>query len=674
MAKAKSGAGVISWDRFRGRNGVDDPSMLPPDMGTEAINWVINSQGIGERRRGTKNAALTGAFSGYASLARFTPGQDEEQAQIVFSTFDTPSKFMVVTPASAPAATELTQTDTLVGSPIHVSYAVGNGKLFMAYKNTGGNRLHIYDPAGGATIRRAGLAPPPAPDIVADIGSGSYPAVARYYRIQGRQVVSGVTKTVSSLGVASPIFMPSGTGAAVRVQHTGTPGENSWRLFGSLDGVLYYAISPWLADSVLYYDDAMLTTAYASQTAAPLEGSRYPLPSAKFLLWDGAHLLLFGTHGDQANNDLPAVPGRVYITAALDSTVEGGDDESIVMTQEVKGYVDLNRNGGAEDRAICGQVDGNVLVFQSRGVWLLKPTGNAARPYARIALSREIGAVNHWSTFVGEDEAGRPCVYWLDPDRGPYRYGYNGLEWIGYDVQDLFKTTNLAAASASTVACGLYDPSVRRCYWWISADGTNYPSMGLTFHVAEARLTQTQGARYGWTQFRGYAASCYCCEMLPQTLGNPMSRKLKPYTGDHQKLVQFDADGINTDYLLYNDVTPANEPYFAYVRSKAWVTSALPLIVALEKSWIRGPCSDAIVAQSLLRNFGDDEALLSTVPLHPEGAETRRVFLFEEALMAGAWTFQTQLGDAVRADQHYAIDRWDARMTATDLEVGTSAL
>jgi len=333
--------------------------------------------------------------------------------------------------------------------------------------------------------------------------------------------------------------------------------------------------------------------------------------------------------------------------------------------------VDLNRNGNAEDRAIAGPIDGNILVFQSRGIFLLKPTGSAQRPYARIALSRELGALSHWSTFVGEDESGRPAVYFLDPDRGPYRYGYAGFEWLGYDVQDLWKNVHLEALH--TVACGLYDARERHCYWWVATGDANYPTMGLTFHVAEARATQTQGVRYGWTQFNGYAASCYCAVMFAETIGNPMARKLKPYLGDHQKLVQFDAPNTNTDYVTF-DGAPARQPYVAFVRSKAWVTTALPQTVELHRAWIRGPCSDAILAQRLLRNFGDDEPLLSTVPLHAEGDESRRVFLFEEAMLAGAWTFQTELGDAVAADHYYQIDRWDARMTATDLEVGSSTL
>jgi len=59
--RPRSGAGVISWERFRGRNGTDDPAMLPADMGTEAVNWLITSQGLGARRRGTQNAGVTGA-------------------------------------------------------------------------------------------------------------------------------------------------------------------------------------------------------------------------------------------------------------------------------------------------------------------------------------------------------------------------------------------------------------------------------------------------------------------------------------------------------------------------------------------------------------------------------------------------------------------------------------
>ena len=242
---------------------------------------------------------------------------------------------------------------------------------------------------------------------------------------------------------------------------------------------------------------------------------------------------------------------------------------------------------------------------------------------------------------------------------------------MGYDVADLWEKVNLEAQQ--TVACGLYDPRTRRCYWWLATGTTDYPLMGLTFHVAEARATATQGFRYGWTQFNGFAASTNCACLFAETLGNPMSRKLKPHLGDNQKLVQFDAAGVDTDFLYYGS-TPTNEQFLAYVQSKAWVTSALPKVVALERSWIRGPCSDAIVAQRLIRNFGDDDALLSTVVMHPEGVESRRVFLFEEALMAGAWTFQTRLGDAVGFSQHYAIDRWDARMTALDLEVGSSAL
>ena len=501
--RPRSGAGVISWERFRGRNGTDDPAMLPADMGTEAVNWLITSQGLGARRRGTQNAGVTGA-NGWGSMARFIPAQDESAAELVFATFDNPPKFMTVKPANAPAAVEIPQTDTVWGLPIPITYAAGNGKLFCAYRNASSgvlmNRLHVYDPATGNAIRRAGVTGPPAPTVDNHGIPGTYPPVLRYYRVQFKSAGGAI----SALGTASAAFTPSGTNDGVRVTLPAYPAAENVthaRVYGSADGTLYYLLSGWIAGGVGFYDDFALPSTYGTRPAAPLEGSRYPLPSARFLLWDGYHLLLFGTFGDQAGNALPAVPGRVYITQSLDATAEGGEDESITMTDEVKGYVDLNRNGNAEDRAIAGPIDGNILVFQSRGVFMLKPTGSAQRPYARIALSRELGALSHWSTFVGEDESGRPAIYFLDPDRGPYRYGYAGFEWLGYDVQDLWKNVNLAALH--TVACGVYDARERRCYWWIATGDANYTTMGLTFHVAEARPTPSQGVRYGWTQFNG---------------------------------------------------------------------------------------------------------------------------------------------------------------------------
>jgi hypothetical protein len=337
----------------------------------------------------------------------------------------------------------------------------------------------------------------------------------------------------------------------------------------------------------------------------------------------------------------------------------------------VKGYVDLNRNGGSEDRAIAGPIDGNILVMQSRGIYLLKPTGAATRPYARITLSKELGCVSHQSTFVGEDESGRPAIYWLDPHRGVYRYGYAGLQWCGYDLMDLWETFN-APLATPMVAHGVYDPRTRRCYWWITtgAGSLTYPSLGLVFHVKEGRATATEGVRYGWTTFTGAAASAYCSVVFAEVFGNPMGRRLKPYLGHPNRIVQFDATGVNVD----DDSQAYESGYVALVRSKAWVTSVAPQIVQLERAWIRGPCSNAIVAQHLIRNFGDDESAFSTTPLMALGNESRRVFLFEDARLAGAWTFQTQLGDAIAADHFYAIDRWDARITATDLEVGTSEL
>ena len=670
MAKKAGSYGqhLLSWGRFRGRNGVDEPAVLPTDMGTEAVNWVLTAQGLGERRRGTITMPITGTWEGAASMTRFQPTQDDGQAVLVFSTFDTPAQFMHVT--AGLAAAPITPLGTLVGSPLLVSYATGNGKLFMAFKSSAGNRLHVYAPAVyGNQLVLAGLSAPPTVSV-ANVGTGTYPAVLRYYRAQTRTYAAGVQAAVSGLGPPQSIT-PSGTGTAIQVG-IASVGEKAthWRPFGSADGILYYQLSGWLdLTTTETWDDSRLVGEYGSLEAAPLEGSRYPLPSAKYLLWDGVRLLLFGTQGDQTGNDLPAVPGRVYFTQALDATVDGGEDESIVMTQEVKGYVDLNRNGGAEDRAIVGPVDGNILIMQSRGVYLLKPTGAVARPYARIVLSKEIGAVSHWSSFVGEDEAGRPCIYWLDPHRGPYRYGADGLQWLGYDIQDLWATFD-PQLTTPLAAHGIYDQRTRRCYWWIVQGDELYPTVGLMFFPKEGRPTRDEGVRYGWTRFTGAAATAQCSVMFAEVFGNPMGRRLKPYLGYDTRINQFDAPGINVD----DDSQPNETAYCAYITSKAWNVSVAPQIVQLDKAWVRAHTSNALLAQRLISNYGDQEELLSTVPLTAEETESRRIFLFEDAMLAGSWTFQTELGDPCAADHFFSLDRWDARITTTDLDVGTSAL
>jgi hypothetical protein len=670
MAKKSTAVGqhLLTWSRFRGRNGVDEPSVLPADQGTEAINWVITAQGLGERRRGTRKLPLTGTFAGAASMTRYQPTQNDGMAQLVFNTFDAPSQFLHV--SSGLNAVPITQADQLVGSPLLTAYATGNGKLFIAYKSTAGNRLHIYDPARqGNQLVLAGIGSGPTVNV-ANIGTGTYPAVLRYYRGQSRAYVNGVSSAVSGLGPALAMT-PTGTGAAVQVGvFPATEKETQWRVFASADDVLYYQLNDWtdFATSVTWNDSRLVST-YASLPVAPLEGSRYPLPSAKYLLWDGVRLLLFGTYGDTANNALPAVPGRVYFTQALDATVDGGEDEAIVMTQEIKSYIDCNRSGGAEDRAIVGPVDGAILVLQSRGVYLLKPTGAVNQPYQRIVLSKEIGAVSHWSSFVGEDEAGAPCIYWLDPHRGPYRYGRAGLQWIGYDVQDLWATYD-PPLDTVMVAHGLYDQRTRRCYWWLTRGPANYPDTCLCFHVKEGRGTQSEGVRYGWTQFSGKAASSFCSVIFAEQFGNPMGRRLKPYLGYVDLIVQFDAEDTNLDHAD----TGQDALYVAVVRSKAWNMHVAPQIVQLDKAWVRAHTTNAILAQRLLRNYGDQEEIFSTVPLAPQGSESRRIFLFEDAQLAGAWTFQTELGDAIAEDHFYSLDRWDARVTATDLEVGSSEL
>src|SRR4030095_17079732 len=92
-----------------------------------------------------------------------------------------------------------------------------------------------------------------------------------------------------------------------------------------------------------------------------------------------------GSDEAPGGDSVPPVPGRVWFSPALDTSgVGANDDERVSNSQTFKGWIDIARNAGAEDRAIVGPIDGQILVFQSRGVYLLLPTGQASAPYRRV--------------------------------------------------------------------------------------------------------------------------------------------------------------------------------------------------------------------------------------------------------------------------------------------------
>lgn len=658
---------VVRLENNRGRNGNDIPSALLEGQVAEAYNIDLVQGTYGRKRNGSDNVALSGTFSGILQFGYFIPGTDDTAAEIFFTSNDTPTKLCRV--AAGTTISDLTRKDNVSARPQDVHFVTGNGKLWIAYKSAV-NRIHVFDPdISTSIVRRGGLATPGAPSV-ANQGSGTYAATLRYYRVRWYVNTGGAVQRYGLFGTAQS-FTPSGTGASARITMPTAPseGETHWQVAASADGTNYYILNAAVVGTTTI-DDTTAPSAYAQLSAVPEEGAYTCFPSCKFLAYDGDRLLGFGVHEATSNTGDGAVPyaGTLYYSPVLGTTsgVAYDDDERCSQSATVKGQLTIARNVGGEDRAIIQCFD-KVLCFQSNQVTLCVRTGNTANPYVRSRVE-PFGAVSQWSTFLGKDESGQACVYFLEPKIGPCRFGVNGFQWLGYDIQDVWATFNADATTRSAV--GVYNEPTRRCEWRIATGSSNDATTPITFQVEFGVPTKEYGVRFGWTT-GSIDGTPKCLAMLPATIGATMTRALKPYSGN-----------TTAAPLIKHDVSTVTDgddgtAYQAYITSRAIMgrrerDSVMIKVINQGKSWLEALAAFGVkIRQTLIPNYGGQADRTSDVVLSPDNNQTRVVKRFEDSALADAKVVQVKLGDAAAVANLWTIDAWEGHLTVTEKEAGS---
>jgi len=647
----------LAWFQCLGRNGWDSPLVVPDDMGTDVRNWMFTG-GLGKKRDGSAPVALTGASSsGYRALFSFQPtGQDETLTELFIVSADTPAKILRV--SSGNIKDNLTLLDPIESHPQQVTSVTHHGKLFLAYDSTV-NRLHVYDPRNGNEVRRAGIGAPAAP-TVADTGSGTYPATPRFYRVQFKLIDGfGTVLRQSNLSPVVP-FTPSGTGAAARITRPAPPTVllNSlaeprqvqdithWQVHASADDLAYYAVSGNIPIATTFYDDSVLPANYALGDLSPLEGANTPFPSVKFLGSDGLHLFGFGVWETTAGTSVAPVPGRVYFSPALESS-ETGDDERMSNTLTQQGWIDVAPNGSGVDRGLSGPLNNRMYVFQSRGIYMLVPTGDPVAPFARVIMTQAYGSVSHQSQVLGEDETGQPCLYFLDPRDGPRRITVGRtIDWLGKDVADIWATVNLDATD--TVAWGLYHPDKKLVEWWVATGASNTPDTILTLDVTRVRAESAGLLRYGWSTWPGALAAASCGVPFSKTMNPVRSLRLVPYVG------------LTSGTLLRQDGTLQTDggvPFQASITSKPLTGGTLARVKRIMESYLVAKAGPATITQTVRKNFGLATAS-SAKSLAAAGTEQRVRKFFDETDVADLLAVQITLGDGTALDQTFELDWW----------------
>lgn len=505
MAKSTAGRIVID-DLTGGRNPIDNPWEIGENECVDAVNVDWYRTRFARKRGGSEAVSLTfsagGPFTGaIGSLFRHVPGTEDTAAELW--AIDSAGVWGRMAAAATFAAPTLKDANT--GQAFDIAEASINGKLALAYESAVA-RMHGWD---GSTVRRLGLAASAAPTAADGGGGGAYAAVLRYYR-QRSTVQSGGITIRRSEPSASVSFTPSGANANATVTQATVinEGETHWEVEASIDNVTFYRIAT-VAIATTTYADTAATTSYNTNPLSAATGTYTVWPSVRFIKADQNRLIGFGDH-TAANKQ-----SRLYFSAVIGS-LDVGDEERLDTTTNY--YIDLDEADSGGAIGLAGPILGSFFAFKFRQVWRLTATGQVSQPFRADPISKVLGAVHHRSIAIGEDADGNPCLYWWS-HRGPYRWGVNGLEYIGKGVEDYAVLTevNGSKGSGNPPACHtLFYQAKRQVWFFVRYDDAGVSRQTFVYH------TESGGwSRYDWDALASV--------VFANTLGATMSTDWRPY-------------------------------------------------------------------------------------------------------------------------------------------------
>lgn len=461
-----------------GMNGVDDPLSLAENECLYAYNVDWFRAPIAHKRYGSTSFDMTGAtMTGKVSaLIPHVPGTSETAAEM-WAVDDAATP--IINRFASGAWSAPTLKDNPNGSGWNTFGASLDGKLYMAYASAQ-NRLHVWDTS---TVRRSGITPGSSAPTVANTGAGAYPATTRYYRVRFSVSTNRISEPTPSVS-----FTPSGGGTAARVTMPAVPneGETHWILEASTDDVVFYQIAYDVIAVTTTYDDSIAVAIYDLYPLSPSIGTFTLHKPYKFIASDQNRLLGFGSYNssDQQHRVwFSDIVGGVTLGALGNPSTDAAD-----RLNTTGGYfLDLDENDSGVPTGLAGPLNGAFYAFKSTQIWELRATGDSVSPFKATVISKTVGAVCQQAIVRGEDEQGRPCLYFMS-QFGPYRYGANGLEWIGRAVDNYIRgvgshprsvsnTIDLSPTAMSAVA--LYYPAKKQVWWWLAVNEVS-DANGLT--------------------------------------------------------------------------------------------------------------------------------------------------------------------------------------------------
>jgi hypothetical protein len=627
-----------------GLNNSDPAISLPDDQCTLATNVEFNKSMLGERRRGTSAITLPSSVSGkdrVTFLFRHLPTSDETAAQLWVLGVTGTASYQLAYKDTTWHDVTVSETVSLAGFDQYRWQAITlHGKLFVAF-NHNLDRLHVWD---GTSFRLVGHTAPTAAPTASDTGSGTF-AGTRYYRVR-EATLSG--STVLRRSEPGPVLTkaPSGSGTGLVVTKPADMSENAthWELEASSDNVNFYRIARTVVGTTTATDSQSIVVGYAQGVGFVLSediGDYTLIGSARYLTTDADRLVWAGNYEDEA------LGSRVGWTPVRNADGVGNDERTELDTDPT---LDLNGYEGGSITGLSSTNGGSFFATKVSHIYKLVRTGGRSAAYDVVTISKDRGGL-HGSLISGVDQLGRPCIYFLDSNVGPCRYGANGLEWCGSDIRESWALVNLDATKA--VCSGLYDPVTRQVQWAIATSSANVPNFGITVQT-DAMRSGEDGTHKGWTTWDGTrtAALAQCLFSDNIDAGVARNRVLRPFIA---------IEGSGLVHRCDTGTTDNGTSYSARIVTKPYVLSSiLNKMGVMAGALLAKAVSGATLTLKIIRDFGLETYTLAGVSTAPTASETQVVKILDSFRMSEARTVQFEFVD----DAPSTTTRWELQQLA----------
>jgi hypothetical protein len=590
-----------------GLNDFDDAINLRDDQCTAATNVSFYRHPCGGRRYGSTAVDLgASAIAGQLEITwlfRHLPSDDDSEAELWAAAYSPLLGGSIALSYKDTAWHDVTIADTPTqtgNKNYRWSGATLHNKLFIAYPSAE-DRLHVWD---GTSLRRVGLIPPAAAPTAADTGGAGTLDGNRYYRVRETVQDGGVTILRSE---PSDVLThnPPGTNASITVTKPTTANSNAthWELEASLvvNGD-YYVLATTVIGTSTVVDTTTEAAGYAGGTLSE-EVGQYTVPhSARILLVDDDRLLLIGGWGDaELQSSVSWTP--------VENDDGVGNDERIPL--DPVSTLNLDAGEGGKITAAGSAVTGEIWVFKRSQAYLLERTYHAERAYEATTMSKTIGALDG-SVTPGVDEAGRPCVYFLDSALGPCRASrVFGIQRCGRDVAGSWATLWPDSDFTVITARALYYPDEQQVINFaaltplqaIPPANVGNPTEALVLQVNEMRTVEGGEARGGWSRWKGaltngMQAGCLFSDNINDDAAR--SHTLVPFIGTGGPTILYlDPDAIDDDGTVFQ----------AQIRTKPYTPAGLMQQWELKSAVVVGEAvEDARLTIAAIPDFTESAA------------------------------------------------------------------